>query len=269
MFYEGTEKRLLVCVQGVDLLTLPKHFWQQLVHQADATILSHISNANIQAYLLSESSLFVWQNKLLLVTCGNTKLIKAVSFLQQYLAKPQIQTLLFQRHQAIKPQLQHTSFEQDSLILKESFNGQQRHWRDNYQGDLFLFGHISTTSINTKSIYMLHGLSGEFAEQLQQGSLQKQEILAHLQLSSFFNGLSIDHHQFQPKGYSVNAIKGEDYLTIHLTPEKLSTYLSIETSFPAQSCLAFIEHIKLILQPQCVKQMHFHIKQQQLDIEVY
>lgn len=268
MFYEGTEKRLLACIKQVNLLKLPDSFWKQLVEQAGATILSKVNNQELQAYLLSESSLFVWSNKLLLVTCGNTKLIKAALFLQKSFSKQQITTLLFQRHQALKPQLQSSSFEQDSQLLRAQFNGQQLHWRDNYQGDLFLFGEIKNSNIPTKNIYMLHGLSGQFSDLLQQGKPTKAEILDKLRLRDYFDKLSCDHHHFSPKGYSLNAICGQDYLTIHLTPEKLSTYLSIETSYTGQQCAAFLKHLDDLFAPEQSKQLSFTVIDQELEIQV-
>ena len=268
MFYEGTEKRLLICTKELNLLTLAEDFWHQLVAQSGAEILSSIQNSTIKAYLLSESSLFIWQDKLLLITCGHTKLVNAALFIQKQFEKQQITTLLFQRHQALKPHLQASSFKQDTLLLEKLFNGQQKHWRDDYQGDLFLFGDITRNTMPTQSIYMLHGLRGSLAEDLQQKTLSKITILESLQLEVFFNGLTIDHFSFNPKGYSLNALYGEDYLTIHLTPEKLSTYLSIETSFSEKKCTHFIRHLHELFSPQRSKKMHFNTTEKQLDISL-
>ena len=268
MFYEGTEKRLLICTKDINLLTFSEDFWHQLVAQSGAEILSSIQNSTIKAYLLSESSLFIWQDKLLLITCGNTKLVNAALFIQKQFGKQQITTLLFQRHQALKPHLQASSFKQDTLLLEKLFNGQQQHWRDDYQGDLFLFGDITKNTMPTQHIYMLHGLRGDLAENLQQNTLSKAIILEKLQLEVFFSGLTIDHFSFNPKGYSLNALSGEDYLTIHLTPEQLSTYLSIETSFPDNQCIDFINHLHKLFSPERTKKMHFKGTEKRLDINL-
>jgi len=268
MFYEGTEKRLLVCTNTLNLLNFEDAFWQQLVAQSGAEILSVIHNSQVKAYLLSESSLFVWQDKILLITCGNTKLINAAFFIQQKISKANIDTLLFQRHQPLKPHLQATSFEQDTLLLEELFSGQKQHWRDNYQGDLFVFGKIMPNLITTQNIYMLHGLQGKLADTLQQQVVNKEIVLKQLKLTVFFGDLLIDHFSFTPKGYSLNAIHLDDYLTIHLTPEKLSTYLSIETSFSAQRCDNFIEHLQQLFMPLSTKKMHFKAENKQLKINL-
>ena len=266
MFYEGTEKRLLISTHSLNLFDYDDAFWQQLVAHSGAEILSTIRNSTLQAFLLSESSLFVWQDKLLLITCGNTQLVKAALFLQQQFTKQHIKSLAFQRHQALAPSLQDSNFEQDTILLAQQFHGQHHYWREDYAGDLFVFGEISTTTIIPHSIYMLHGLQGDFAAQLQAQTLSKQTILTALKVESFFKDLLIDHFSFHPKGYSLNAIIGGDYLTIHLTPEQLSTYLSIETSFPIEQCTDFISHLTHLFSPSKVKQMHFKPAQQQLSI---
>jgi len=268
MFYEGTEKRLLICTKDLNLLEFEETFWHQLVNSAGAEILSSIQNATTKAYLLSESSLFVWHDKLLLITCGNTKLVNAALFIQKKLGTQQITTLMFQRHQALKPHLQVSNFQQDTLLLKKTFNGQQQHWRENYQGDLFIFGEIRKNTIPTKHIYMLHGLRGDFANDLQKSTPSKAYILETLQLGHFFNNLTIDHFSFSPIGYSLNALCDEHYLSIHLTPEQQSTYLSIETSFSNQQCATFIEHLENIFLPLRNKNMHFKISEEKLDISV-
>ena len=266
MFYEGTEKRLFICTKGLNLLAFDDSFWIDLVAFAGAEIISNIKNNHANAYLLSESSLFVWENKLLLITCGNTQLVKAALFIQQQLSKEKIKTLIFQRHQPLKPQLQPTNFQQDRLMLEKQFNGHQLHWREDYQGDLFVFGEISSQTISTQSIYMLHGLRGEFASHLQRGYVDKQDIAHRLKLTEFFNDFVIDHFSFKPKGYSLNAMTSTDYLTIHLTPEKLSTYLSIETSLPASKSAPFIAYLATLFSPVSLKQIHFNVDNQQLKL---
>jgi len=267
MFYEGTEKRLLISTQNLNLFDLNESFWQQLVADADAEILSSIENSNVKAYLLSESSLFIWKHTLLLITCGNTQLVKAALFVQQQLTKAQIKTLIFQRHQALKPLLQVSSFEQDTCLLKDQFNGQQQHWRGSYQGDLFIFGQVCSSKLTNHSIYMLHGLHGRFSEELQTQGLNKHSILAKLQLHRFFSNLLVDHFSFSPKGYSLNAISDKHYITLHLTPELLSTYLSVESSFPDSLICGFIKHLQHLFSPLQTKQMHFKIQNKGLTIK--
>lgn len=243
MFYEGTEKRLQITTKETDLLQFPESFWREMLSQAGASILSKIKNEHVHAYLLSESSLFIWKNKLLLITCGNTHLVKAALFFQHKVGKQQLLSLLFHRHQAYQPALQQSDFKQDCELLQKQLQGKILHWSGNYQGDLFFFGTRRVADIECKQILMLHGLSGQFAQQLQSGEASTQQIEQTLALKAFFPELSIDQFSFNPKGYSLNAIYEKEYLTIHITPETLSTYLSLESSFSEQKISPYLSHL--------------------------
>jgi len=254
MFYEGTEKRLFINVNSINLLEIEQVFWQQLVAETGAAILSCLTTSHVTAYLLSESSLLIWKDKLLLITCGNTQLINAACFFQRHIAKEHISRLIFHRHNALKPHLQATSFEQDLLQLKKHFNGQKHAlWRDS-SGHAFIYSRSmrfpDLSQEMPQRIDMFHGLQGEWITRLQSQHIAKSRLLETLQLTRFFGNLHIDHHSFNPKGYSLNAVTGQDYLTLHLTPETLSTYLSVETSLIGPEFEAFITHLHLLFSPQ-------------------
>ena len=258
MFYEGTEKRLEIILKENELLQLPEQFWKKMVAQAGAYILSKIENKHVCAYLLSESSLFIWKNRLLLITCGNTHLVKAAQFFQKKIGKERIQSLLFHRHHPIQPELQKSNFAQDSVLLNTDLQGGTQHWHGKYRGDLFFFGELANDALNNKQILMLHGLSGRFARRLQTGEASSKQIESTLALADFFPQLIIDQFTFSPKGYSLNAITENNYLTIHITPEKLSTYLSLESSFDSQVMQPFITHLIRLFAPLQSYLMHFN-----------
>ncbi|MCB0357905.1 MAG: hypothetical protein KDD40_12900, partial [Bdellovibrionales bacterium] len=72
MFFEGSEKKLEIelSISAGDLREKPFSFWEALVNKAQAKIISKIESSECRAFLLSESSLFVWSNRLTLITCG-------------------------------------------------------------------------------------------------------------------------------------------------------------------------------------------------------
>ena len=78
-------------------------FGAKLLNASGAQILSSIHNNNLSAYLLSESSLFVWDDKIVMITCGETKLIKAVHTFLKKFPKEDILSLIFQRKMNIVP----------------------------------------------------------------------------------------------------------------------------------------------------------------------
>ncbi|MCG6200418.1 S-adenosylmethionine decarboxylase proenzyme [Psychromonas antarctica] len=260
MFYEGSEKRLEIILKENNLLQFSDRFWGNMVAQAGACILSKIETPSIRAYLLSESSLFIWKNKLLLITCGNTHLLKAAQFFQKNVNKEQIQSLLFHRHQPARPELQKSNFMQDYRQLYTHLQGSTQHWQGEYQGDLFFFGELETEERYSKQLLMLHGLSGSFADRLQAGATSTNEIITQLAVLKFFPPMLIDQFTFTPKGYSLNAIAGNNYLTIHITPEKLSTYLSVESSFNEKIMQPFLSHLVVLFKPQQSNLMFFNKK---------
>ncbi|GLS89588.1 S-adenosylmethionine decarboxylase SpeD [Psychromonas marina] len=264
MFYEGSEKRLEITTT-INLLALENQFWQEMVKQAGAYIISSIESPQLKAFLLSESSLFVWQDRLLLITCGETHLIKASLFFQQKVARKEISSLLFQRHQAYFPERQKSSFQQDSLLLQKKLKGDSHHWNEDYCGDIFLFGNNQQPKA-TKNILMLHGLSGPFFEQLQLGQVQAGQVALQLQLAKHFNDFQIDHYSFEPKGYSMNAINGEYYFTVHITPEKLTSYLSFESNLATAEIEPFKQKLLSLLQPQRSYLMTFSPSKERLEI---
>jgi len=265
MFYEGSEKRLEI-TSTLNLLEFPTLFWEEMVNKAGAYIISAIENPHLKAFLLSESSLFVWQNRLLVITCGETHLLQAAQYFQKRVARKEITSLLFQRHQANYPERQKTSFQQDKLRLQAQLKGDCQHWSEDYCGDLFLFGN-NQQPFSTKNILMMHGLTGSFFNDLQQGDIQKQEVASQLQLNKYFNHFTLDQHCFDPQGYSLNAISEHYYLTLHITPEALSSYLSVESNLPTADIMKFHNYLITLFQAQRTYLMRFSSAQQTLAID--
>ncbi|HIP76462.1 MAG TPA: S-adenosylmethionine decarboxylase [Psychromonas hadalis] len=258
MFYEGAEKRLAIKVSDTELLKLSDLFWAELVEQAGATILSKIENDSQKAFLLSESSLFVWRDQLLLITCGETELVKSATHFFDNVTAKNIQSLLFQRHLAIRPKSQKSHFEADCKTLKTWVDGEIKTDLENdYQGNLFTYGSENKISLKTKLLFMLNKISGAFSMQLQQGGVNKSDVFDQLKIEIFFPEFQIDHFSFEPKGYSINGILKDDYFTLHITPEKLTAYVSFESSLDKQETDGFILHLQQIFMPQKSVYHHF------------
>jgi len=51
-------------------------------------------------------------------------------------------------------------------------------------------------------------------------------------LKSVFPEAKVDHYVFNPCGYSSNALLGEHYYSVHVTPEDICSYASFECNFP-------------------------------------
>ena len=71
----------------------------------------------------------------------------------------------------------------------------------------------------------------------------------------FFLGCQIDAFQFDPCGYSANALlAGGYYWTIHVTPEREFSYASFETNFPLSDYQNLLERVLSIFKPA-----HFNV----------
>jgi S-adenosylmethionine decarboxylase proenzyme len=91
--FEGSEKRVEIDFEvspaspAEGLRALPRAALDELMSLAACTIVSSRTNAHLDAYVLSESSLFVYPTKWVLKTCGTTKLLNAVPRLLEMAAE--------------------------------------------------------------------------------------------------------------------------------------------------------------------------------------
>jgi hypothetical protein len=91
--FEGSEKRVEIdfnfsaASPANGLRSLSRAQLDELMSLAACTIVSSRTNESLDAYVLSESSLFVYPTKWVLKTCGTTKLLNAVPRLLEVAAE--------------------------------------------------------------------------------------------------------------------------------------------------------------------------------------
>jgi len=84
--FEGPEKLLEVwfspsasalqgCSEPTGLKAVPADIWKSMLDLVNCKVLSIVESEDVDAYLLSESSMFVFPHKLILKTCGTTTLL--------------------------------------------------------------------------------------------------------------------------------------------------------------------------------------------------
>ena len=73
----------------------------------------------MDAYLLSESSLFVWDDRILILTCGQTKLIRSVLLMIEEFGAEKMASVIYQRKNEFRADEQHSSFLDDVEELKK------------------------------------------------------------------------------------------------------------------------------------------------------
>lgn len=242
--FEGPEKKveLTFALKGT-LMQMGADTWQKILDKAQCTILSHTESSTVEAYLLSESSLFVTQNRVMIKTCGTTKLLLCLpEFLELVKSvDPECQVLScsFSRKNYICPDLQpepHTDFEAEVSYLKQYIPGQAHIFgpADSPHNDedywcVYLSDSLNNSGKNEQCLEaMMLDLDPEIMKQYHQTCENKPVI--EESMSHYLGADHFDDFFFEPCGYSVNAVKEDEYFTVHITPNEGHSYVSYETN---------------------------------------
>ncbi len=248
MFFEGSEKKAEIIVDSNQVSLLrdyDKAFWIRLVAECDARILSQISNNSIKAFLLSESSLFVWDDHLLILTCGDTQLVNSVMYFLKNIESKHVEQLIYQRKNEYCSHLQASHVLDDTKLLQTINNGKLLRFGelDSHHSYLYHLDNTYKGDKNDKTYEVLiYNIEPGISTRLTQKDIKSQDIRAILQLEKIIPDFKLDDFVFEPFGYSLNAIRGIDYFTIHLTPQMHNSYVSFESN------LDLIEFIPMILE---------------------
>jgi S-adenosylmethionine decarboxylase len=255
LFFEGSEKKVQIIVNEskLSLLTnINDTFWHDFVKSSGAKVLSIITNNNCKAFLLSESSLFIWPNKLLLITCGTTQLIKAIEFFINEFSLQPIEQILYQRKNEYFSYAQPSCFSQDIKELRQNVSGSAYRFGavDSHHNYLFHLNNDYKANIHDKSYeIVVYHISNAASRLLTHGELTADDIRTLFQIDELFPNFSIDDHVFHPFGYSLNGIKNDKYFTIHITPQAESSYISVSANF---DLIALLPKLISILDPTTI-----------------
>lgn len=236
LLFEGSEKKAEIIINS-DMLSLIDNFddafWHNMVQQCHAKILSSICNSECKAFVLSESSLFVWHDRLFIITCGVTQLVKSVEYFLQTMDENCIRQVIYQRKNEYFAPAQFSSFGDDIKRLVQYKSGQAFRFGslDNHHNYIFHSDHHYTACPTDKTYeFLAYQIGEEATQRLTCTTLTREDIRRYLQLEKLLPGFLLDDYVFSPYGYSINAIKGKDYLTIHITPQENSSYVSVSSS---------------------------------------
>ena len=233
-YFEGTEKKLELSLDRSEssLRRWPRAYWERLVDSVGARIVSSVGNQHCDAFLLSESSLFVYDRRLILITCGKTRLTEAVPLLLERIDPEQIDLLIYERKNEVFPHEQPSSFAEDAASIHRLLPGRAYQFGQPDEHHLYVFQLDRTCAAIEPDLtveLLMYGL-GDRARASFQGGRGGRSALAGLGLARDLDGFDMDDHDFQPSGYSLNAIRDDRYATLHVTPERLGSYASFETN---------------------------------------
>ena len=277
MFFEGPEKKLELALKpGLpSLREKGQPYWDRIVQLSQAQILSCINNSACDAFLLSESSLFVHDDRIIMLTCGRTRLIDAAIHIINDIGVNNIAFLTYERKNEHFPDEQPTSFEQDAETLNRLLPGEILDFGDLEGNHIKLFSlkqpYLPDANDMTLEILM-HGI-GKQAEQWfckdRPSESSREKIYQQTKIKHILPDYEIDDYFFSPEGYSLNAIKEKSYNTIHVTPQPQYSYVSFETNQVfKENITSTIEHVVNLFEPQCFDVMFFQKEQLKQNLQL-
>lgn len=253
--FEGFEKRLEITFSeppifkdphGLGLRALTRSQLDSILEPACCTIVSQLSNSDFDSYVLSESSLFVYPFKIIIKTCGTTKLLLSIPPILR-LAESLSLVLCsakYSRGTFIFPNAQpapHRSFSEEVSALNEFFGylnpkafvigdpgAPNRNWHiyaaskspsmKNRRDEISL--ELCMTGLDRDKASVFYKKSG--------GDSSASEMTELSGISAIIPSHVICDFEFDPCGYSMNGIEGPAYSTVHVTPEDGFSYASYE-----------------------------------------
>jgi len=233
--FEGTEKKveLVLSPGNPSLRSHDARFWNGVCEAAGARILFRQCGDRCDAYLLSESSLFVYDDKMIMITCGRTRLVAAVEAVLRVVPASAVEFLVYERKNESFPHAQPTSFFDDVRCLRRYFTGTALRFGDADDHHIHLFTldrkHAPDAGEITLELLM-HGIDERIAELFRPGD-DVAEVRRQSGLDRLLPGFAINDHLFEPSGYSLNGLCGEAYWTLHVTPQPAGSYVSFETNY--------------------------------------
>jgi S-adenosylmethionine decarboxylase len=275
-FFEGPEKKVeLVVVDGHrSLRSYGEDAWHTVVAAANAKVLSKRSSEVFDAYLLSESSLFVYDEHITLITCGQTSLVDAAIAVVDLVGVDAVAFLALERKNEHFPQEQPSTFREDARRLRSIVPGRALRFGDEHSHCIELFHTVRAYAPDAKDTtieILMHGIP-ECARRFAGGDDGALERIRGTGVCTILPGFEIDDHVFSPAGYSLNALKDDLYYTLHVTPEEVGSYASFETNFDfREDPLGVVDAVIEIFRPESFDLFAFTPdgSQLQLDVEGY
>nr|XP_022292439.1 S-adenosylmethionine decarboxylase proenzyme-like isoform X2 [Crassostrea virginica] len=264
-FFEGTEKLLEVWFtggsEGSDLRDVKQESWEKLLRVVRCEIISKTSNADMDAYVLSESSMFVTQSRFILKTCGRTTLLLAVEplmeLVQEQCGFKKVLDVFYSRKKFSKPEQQHTihqSFDEEIAHLDKMFKNGAAYTLGRINKDCWHLYTMDAVGVMEPD-QTVELLMWEMCPDTMQIFTKKlcqdgPEATKKSGICDIIPGVQIDDFLFDPCGYSMNGLlPGGYYITIHVTPEPHCSYVSFESNVPQENYMELMEKVLNTFKP--------------------
>ncbi|XP_046406065.1 S-adenosylmethionine decarboxylase proenzyme isoform X1 [Ischnura elegans] len=284
-YFEGVEKLLEVWFKksdgdnkSCDLRNIPRQKWEGLLKIVRCEIISFVRNDHVDAYVLSESSMFVARRRFILKTCGNTTPLLCLKplllLVEQYAGYDEVEDVFYSRKNFKRPELQlapHHSFEEEVALLDTFFNDGAAYCLGTINRDCWYL--YTLNRIHNNQNKLCCGMPKSIDEGLHEPDQTLEILMSDLDqrvmnvftkefsstaaeatqksgIDKLMPNMVIDDFLFEPCGYSMNGIsKNGCYMTIHITPEPEFSYVSFESNVPQSSYKEVIARVLETFQP--------------------
>lgn len=257
--FEGFEKRLeitfslasiFVDCSGLGLRALSRSQLDSILEPACCTIVAQLSNCEFDSYVLSESSLFVYPLKIILKTCGTTKLLSSIPPVLELAESLSLRanSVRYSRGSFMFPNAQpapHRSFAEEVAVLKILFEdltgsgyvmgdhgtvNQQWHVYSACSRPMYREHRTGTVGIEMCMTGLDKDRSAIFFKSSGSDNRSAREMTVMSGIYRIIPGHEVCDFGFDPCGYSMNGIEGTAYSTVHVTPEDGFSYASYEAA---------------------------------------
>ncbi|KAI3908537.1 hypothetical protein MKX01_009339 [Papaver californicum] len=274
--FEGFEKRLELKFSGHDdpkmigmgLRRIDFDSIQQVLDAVQCTVVSAVGNRHFDAYVLSESSLFVYPTKIIIKTCGTTQLLKSVPIMLSHASDIglNICSCRYTRGSFIFPKAQpfpHTSFRDEVEYLDQSLPHELCYRKASVMPSKKTKKSLHSWHVYSASDHTDHDIEDinfdhedgiftievcmteldqvlsrkffrSFGDSGTPGEVAGKEMTKLTGINKINPNALICDFAFDPCGYSMNGLDSSCYSTIHVTPEDGFSYASFE-------CVGFID----------------------------
>lgn len=274
--FEGPEKNLEIdFVPGVGhangFREVARADLDAMLDAGKCEILSKTSNEHIDAYVLSESSMFVYSHKVVMKTCGTTTLLKCLPFVIKYAEQLGlvIAWVSYSRKNYLFPEEQkypHTSFQTEVGFLNSFFpDGSAHvlgplthdHWyiyvwdAEEHSEDMKAAAIPPQVAQPESTLHVLmQDMHPAVAKQFfKSGDVTSRQMTIESGIRDLVPGAVLDDFAFDPCGYSMNGILFDAYYTIHITPESHCSYVSFETNARLRSYESLLKNVIRCFRP--------------------
>ncbi|KAK4874133.1 hypothetical protein RN001_013493 [Aquatica leii] len=262
-FFEGVEKLLEIWFTNgsnsskhADLRKIPRCKLESLLKIVRCEIISFVNNEQIDAYVLSESSMFISKRRFILKTCGTTTPLMCLQplllLVEQYAGFTEVEDVFYSRKNYKRPELQagpHQDFDQEVALLDAIFPDGSAYCLGTMNKDCWYLYTLNpprddsiTSAIpepdsdQTLEILMTDLDPDVMSIFTREECLNAAEATKKSGIDKIIPNMIVDDFLFEPCGYSMNGVsKNGCYMTIHITPEPEFSYVSFETNMTTTS----------------------------------